>query len=114
MGKTKFESLSALVEARLQELGWSGRQAGLEAAKRGIDISATTINKVRVNQINLTAERIEALAAVLKLPVDEVMEAAGHEYHGDFASELPRDVNLLTRSERDVVLAVIGAFLGRR
>lgn len=111
MGVEEYESLADLMNARLEELGWSGAHAAREAEKRGIPLARSTINMVRAGRLNLSASRLGMVAQLLNVPRDKVFAAAGKGRLPEFSAELPRNVDLLTRAEREVVLSLIGHFL---
>jgi len=116
------ETLQELLERRLGELGHrrgrgeniSLREAWLRLPPRsggGRAISYETARRIRENgHANISDDTADALAAMLDVSVDEVLQAAGRRRRlGRF--ELPRRADRLTDRERQAVLGVVDAIL---
>ncbi len=116
------ETLQDLLERRLRELSHrrgrgenlSLREAWLRLPPRpggGRAISYETARRIRENgHANISDDTADALAAMLDVSVDEVLEAAGRRRRlGRF--ELPRRADRLTERERQAVLGIVDAIL---
>lgn len=116
------ETLQELVERRLREMGQrrgrgenlSLREAWLrlpEQANGSRAVSYETVRRIRElghNKIGDTTA--DALATMLEVSVDEVLQAAGQRPRlGRF--EMPRRADRLTENERAAVLGVVDAIL---
>lgn len=116
------ETLQDLLERRLRELGQRrGRGESLslrEAWQRLPEDEAgqrrptyEVFRRIRqTGHTNITDETADALATMLGVNVNEVLEAAGQRKRlGPF--ELPRSADRLDESERQAVLGVVDAIL---
>lgn len=116
------ETLQELVERRLREMGQrrgrgenlSLREAWLrlpEDASGARAVSYETVRRVReLGHNKIGDQTADALATMLGVDVDVVLEAAGQRKRlGRF--DLPRRADRLTESERDAVLGVVDAIL---
>lgn len=116
------ETLQELVERRLREMGQrrgrgenlSLREAWLRLPEgpNGVRaVSYETVRRIReLGHSKIGDATADALATMLEVSVDEVLEAAGQRKRlGPF--RLPRRAERLTESERAAVLGVVDAIL---
>lgn len=116
------ETLQDLLERRLKELGQRrgrGESLSLREAWQRIPEDEHGVRRPtyevfrRIRQTghsNISDETADALATMLDIPVDQVLEAAGQRKRlGRF--ELPRRADRLDDGERKVVLGVVDAIL---
>jgi transcriptional regulator with XRE-family HTH domain len=109
------ESLVDLLAIAERRQGVSGGRAlARRAAELGHDVSHTTVNQILAGRMEgrPTVATLEAIAALADVSRTRVHQAAGRPVPGrPFADELPDDVDLMTRRQRDAVLAVVRTFL---
>lgn len=123
MSDVNAETLQDLMERRLKELGQRrgrGEQISLHEAydrlvdKAGPDADIPTyevFRRIRTQgHRKITDRTADALATMLEVDVNEVLDAAGQRTRlGRF--ELPRTADRLDESERAAVLGVVDAIL---
>jgi predicted DNA-binding protein len=116
------ETLQELLERRLREMGkrrGRGESFSLneaydrlvEKAGEGADVPTYEVfRRIRQGHSKITDRTADALATMLDLDVNEVLEAAGQRKRlGRF--DLPRSADRLDEAERAAVLGVVDAIL---
>lgn len=115
------ETLQELLERRLNELGkrrGRGESISLREAwmrlpetSGGRPVSYETVRRIRESgHTNISDDTADALATMLDVPVDQILQAAGQRKRlGKF--ELPRRADRLSETERRAVLGVVDAIL---
>lgn len=104
------DPLRALLQARLDELGISRREAGRRTDKVGYE-TISRILRGATTADQLTDRTIEGLAEALQLPVRKVYEAAHRDQ--PIPWDWPDRFNVLTQTERRQIEAMAGLLAER-
>lgn len=94
--------------------GKRGRALGREAAKHGLPLSYTTVDKILAGTYTSTPKRetVDALAILANVPTDTAYRAAGLPLpQAPFADQLPPDVDTLDADQRRVLIEMARVFL---
>lgn len=104
--------LLLLAERRQDVAG--GRALARRAHELGHEVSHTTLNKILAGRSDgrQSVATLDAIAALADVSRSRVHTAAGRPAPGrPFADELPPEADLLSRRQRDAVLAVVRALV---